>query len=120
MRLCRVGMQSDLQVARACQSWRERAHTQPQPDGKPGTRQPAWLLLIAQDGHSARCHPPARLAAGEQADLIQHVDVELVDESLCRMKSEAASESQERPEAEGRVHVRGLGSEYGMWHLEGR
>ena len=33
----------------------------------------------------------------------------VVDKSLCRMKSEAASERRGRPEAKGRVHFRGLG-----------
>ena len=33
----------------------------------------------------------------------------VVDNSLCRMKSEAASQSRGRPEAKGRVHFQGLG-----------
>ncbi len=44
------------QVAAACQSWRERAHLRPLPDGRPGERHPAWLILIASDEH-VTSHP---------------------------------------------------------------
>ncbi|KAK9844883.1 hypothetical protein WJX74_008120 [Apatococcus lobatus] len=45
------------QVAAACQSWRERAHLQPQSNGSPGERHSAWLLLLAQDGSHVTHHP---------------------------------------------------------------
>lgn len=55
-RLLQLNLISTVQVAAACQSWREQAHLQPHSNGSLGERHPAWLLLLSQDGSRITSH----------------------------------------------------------------